>query len=125
MHEFSIMSQLVKTVLDEADKNNLKNISKVTLEVGELSFLGEEALRFCYSTLINDNILSGSELIIHKIRPEIECDKCGYTGELEYLEKDEFHFRLPQFNCPKCGGVVKIIKGKGCIIKEITGETKD
>ena len=125
MHEYSIMSQVVKTILEEGDKNRLKSISSVTLEVGELSFLGEESLRFCFSTLIKDSILSDSKLIIQKIKPEVECDNCGYTGDLEYLEKDEFHFRLPQFACPRCDGVVKITKGKGCVIKEITGETND
>jgi hydrogenase nickel incorporation protein HypA/HybF len=125
MHEYSVMSQVVKTILEEAEKNKLISISRVTLEIGELSFLGEESLKFCYSTLIKGNILSKSELIIQKIKPEVECSSCGYTGELEYLEKDEFHFRLPQFACPKCDGEVKVIKGKGCVIKEITGETQD
>jgi hydrogenase nickel incorporation protein HypA/HybF len=125
MHEYSIMSQVVKTILEEGEKNRLRSISSVYLEVGELSFLSEESLRFCFSTLVENNILSNSELIIQKIKPEVECGNCGYTGELEYLEKDEFHFRLPQFACPKCDGVVKITKGKGCVIKEITGETDD
>jgi len=123
MHEYSIMSQLVQAVLDEAKKNNLKTVAKVKLEVGDLTFLGEEQLKFCYQVLSKDNILNGSELIIEKIYPEVRCHDCGYNGELEYMEKDEFHFRLPQFSCPKCNGKVEIIKGKDCVIREITGDT--
>jgi hydrogenase nickel incorporation protein HypA/HybF len=123
MHEFSIMTQIIQTILGEANKNNLKSVTKVTLEIGELSFLGEEALKFCYEVISKNTILRGSELIIIKIKPKIECQSCGYLGELEYLEKDEFHFRLPKFTCPKCNGMVTILKGKDCILKEITGET--
>jgi hydrogenase nickel incorporation protein HypA/HybF len=123
MHEYSIMSQVVQTILEEVEKNNLKAVSRVTLEIGELSFLGEEALMFCYGVLSKDNILSNSELIIEKINTEIECQSCGYSGNLDFIKNEEFHYRLPTFSCPKCDGKVKIIKGKGCVLKEITGET--
>ncbi len=122
MHEYSIMSQVIQAILDEAGKNKLNTISKVTLEIGELTFLGEEQLRFCYEVLSKDNILHDSQLIIEKVEPEIECTKCGFKGDLEYQESEEFHFRLPKFACPKCNSKVEIIKGKDCIIREITGE---
>lgn len=123
MHEYSIVSQIVQTLMAEAEKNELKSISKVTLDVGDLTFLGEEQLRFCYQVLTKDNFLKNSELIIETITPEVKCTKCGYIGEIEYLEKDEFHFRLPKFDCPKCNSKVEIVKGKDCTIREITGET--
>ena len=123
MHEFSIMSQIVQAILNEAKKNQLKTISKVILEVGELTFLGEEQLRFCYDVLSKDNLLHSSELVIEKVEPEIECTECGFSGNLEYLEADEFHFRLPKFTCPECDSKVDIIKGKDCVIREITGDT--
>jgi len=123
MHEFSVMSQIVQAVLKEVEQNKLKKVSKVLLEVGELTFLGPEQLRFCYEVLSKDNILQGSELVIKTMEPEVECLECGYSGRLEYLEADEFHFRLPKFTCPKCDSKVEIIKGKDCTISEITGET--
>jgi len=122
MHEYSVMSEIVKTILSEVEKNNLKTVSKVKLEVGELTFLGEEQLRFSYEVLSKDNILHDSKLDIESIRPEVECPSCGFTGNLEYLESEEMHFRLPKFSCPKCNSNVKITKGKDCIIREITGE---
>ena len=123
MHEFSIMSQMVQILLAEIKNNNLRSVSRVKLAVGDLTFLGEEQLKFCYDVLAKDNILKGSELVIEKVEPEIRCTGCEYTGTLEYQEADEFHFRLPQFTCPKCNSKVDIIKGKDCIIQEITGET--
>jgi len=123
MHEFSIMSQMVQILLAEVEKNKLISVSRVKLAVGDLTFLGEDQLKFCYEVLARDNILNGSELEIEKVEPEIRCTACAYTGNLEYQEANEFHFRLPQFTCPKCNGKVDIIKGKDCIICEVTGET--
>ena len=123
MHEYSIMNQVVQTIIQEAEKSNLQTISLVKLAVGELSFLNEEALQFCYQVLSKDNILHGSELVIAIIKPEIECQSCGFNGDLEYLDKEDTHFRIPKFTCPKCKGEVKIIKGNGCVLQEITGET--
>ena len=124
MHEYSIMAQVVNTILSEAKKNNLIKVSKVTLEVGELAFLNPDALKFSYNALIKDTSLSSSELIIESIKPEIECTKCKYNGDLEYLEKDEFHFTIPKFSCPKCGSGVSIVRGRDCIIKDISGEVE-
>jgi hydrogenase nickel incorporation protein HypA/HybF len=123
MHEFSIMSQIVKAIIEEARKNKMITISKVSLQVGELTFLGKEQLKFCYDVLSKDNILSGSELIIEEVEPEVKCQACGFKGALEYIEKDEFHIRMPKFSCPKCDGKVEITKGKECVILDITGET--
>ena len=124
MHEYSIMSQVVRTIIQEAEKNQLQAISCVKLAVGELSFLSEDTLQFCYQILSKDNILQESELVIEQVKPEIKCQSCGYDGDLEYLDKDDAHFRLPKFTCPKCNGEVKIIKGNGCVLQEITGETE-
>ena len=79
MHEYSIMSQIVQTILTEAENNKLKSISKVVLEVGDLTFLGEQQMQFSYDVLSKDTILSNSKLIIETIKPEIECTKCGFT----------------------------------------------
>lgn len=124
MHEYSVMSEIVKAILSEVEKNNLKTVSKVKLEVGELTFLGEEQLRFIYEVLSKDNILHESKLEIKNIQPEVECPSCGFIGNLEYLESEEMHFRLPKFSCPKCNSKVEIIKGKNCIIREIVGEVE-
>jgi len=123
MHEYSVMNQIVQTIVGEAEKNKLISVSKVTLEVGELTFLSEEALKFSFEVLTKDTILSSSELLVVNIKPEIACKNCGYKGDLEFLEdNEELHFRLPNFSCPKCENKIEIIKGKDCILKEITGD---
>jgi hydrogenase nickel incorporation protein HypA/HybF len=125
MHEYSIMSQIVQTITIESERNNLQKVSKITLDVGKLSFLGEESLRFCFNTISKGTILNDSELVINLIEPEVECQNCEFNGDLEYLDTEEVHFRIPKFNCPKCGGPIKVIKGKDCILREITGEVAE
>ena len=48
MHEFSMTSQIVNCVLEEAKKHNARRVSEVHLVVGKLTFLGLEQVRFAY-----------------------------------------------------------------------------
>ena len=63
MHELSVISQIVETVIDEAKKNNAKHVDAVQLVIGELAFLGVEQLEFCYQVLSEkEPLLAGSKL---------------------------------------------------------------
>jgi hydrogenase nickel incorporation protein HypA/HybF len=131
MHEVSVMTEIVNSILGEVKKHQFQKIQKVNLEVGELMFLGEDQLRFAYKILTQDNeVLKNSELVIENIKPKIECDSCGYVGELAHESigdpKDpSLHLAFPKFKCPKCNGSIKIIEGRACIIRNITGEIED
>ncbi len=131
MHEFSIMTEIVSAINSEIKKHQFKSIEKVNLEVGELMFLGEDQMRFGYKILTQDNeVLNNSELIIETKAPIIECSSCGYTGELPNENKGDpndptLHFKFPKFSCPKCNGPIKILEGRACIIKNITGTVND
>ena len=87
--------------------------------IGELTFLGLDQIRFSYQIISKDNLLAGSKLFIERQEGKIACDNCEYEGQVSYKENDSFHLHLPQFSCPQCGGMVKILKGKECLIKHI------
>lgn len=131
MHEFSIMTEIVSTINAEIKKHKFKSIEKVYLEVGELMFLGEDQLKFGYGILTQDNeVLKNSELIIETKKPKIECGSCGYQGELPSenigdLNDPTLHFRFPKFSCPECNGPIKILEGRACIIRNISGMVED
>lgn len=131
MHEFSVMTEIVSAINAEIKKHQFKSIEKVYLEVGELMFLGEDQLRFGYGILTQDNeTLKNSELIIETKKPKIECSSCGYTGKLPYEsigDKNDptYHFSFPKFSCPECNGPIKILEGRACIIRNITGTVED
>lgn len=122
MHEFSVMAQIVEAVLQEAKKYNTKSVSEVHLEIGELTFLGHEQMRFTYQILTEKNILKNSKIIISEKKAKIKCKKCSYNGKIKYDYEPGFHFSLPMFTCPKCNSRVEIVEGKECIITKIVAE---
>ncbi len=124
MHEFSTMTQIVNAILEEAKKHHAQKITKVVLEIGELTFLGEEQLRFAFDVLTKDTILEGAHLEIKKKGVEVRCH-CGYEGGIEYEEKEEFHLLTPILRCPRCNEEVRIVRGRECIIKNIQMEIED
>lgn len=123
MHEFSTMAMTVESVLEELKKHNPKKITEVHLEVGKLTFLGLEQLKFAYQVLTQANILKGSKLVIKEKEPSIKCRACKYKGRLVYENSPEYHFSFPKFYCPKCGGEIEILEGRDCIIKKIVAES--
>jgi hydrogenase nickel incorporation protein HypA/HybF len=117
MHEFSVMSQIVDSILSEANKRKATKIEEVDLQIGEYTMLGEEQLKFAYEVLSKDTILKGSKLNIGHIEGKIEC-ACGYRGRIE-PSPDSPHRIVPILECPKCKGAAKIVEGRECVIRNI------
>ena len=111
-------SQIVEKVLGEAEKHGAKSIEEVVLLVGELTLLNHEQLRFSYNVLAKGTILEGSKLTINPIEAEVMCPECGFHGRPEYSDEPSLHL-APFFLCPRCGGPVKILRGRELIIKRI------
>jgi len=124
MHEFSTMQAIVNAILEEAKKYKAKEISKVVLQIGELTFLGEEQMKFAFDILKEGTLLEKAELLIEKVQARVRC-KCGYKGSIDYGMKEEFHITIPILKCPKCGSEVEIIKGRECLIKKVEMEVPD
>lgn len=119
MHEGTVTSQIVENVLREAQKRNAKRVLEVQIEIGKLTFLNPEQVRFWYETLIKDTILNGSKLVIEEKEGVVRCPECGYKGGFDYVDDPAFHTLTPTLNCPKCGGIVEIVGGRDCFIKRV------
>lgn len=117
MHEFSVMSQMIEGIVEEARKWRAERVEEVVLELGEFTMLGEEQLRFAYEVLTKDNILKGSKLTIVPIKGAVECD-CGFRGQMSPSE-DSPHRPVPVLECPKCGGLARIVGGRECTVKNL------
>jgi hydrogenase nickel incorporation protein HypA/HybF len=117
MHEFSVMSQIVDSILEEAKKRDASKIEQVDLEIGEYTMLGEEQLRFTFEVLSKDTILEGAKLQVGHRRGKVKCS-CGYEGEAAASE-DSPHKVVPILECPKCKGVARISEGRECLIRNI------
>jgi len=118
MHELSVMTQIVDSILAEAAKQKARRIESVDLEIGEYTMLGEEQLKFAYEVLSKENpLLEGSTLNIRHLKGRIKC-KCGFEGEVTPAE-DSPHKVVPILECPKCCGAAEIVVGRECVIRNI------
>ena len=52
-------------------------VSRVTLEVGELSGVSSESIAFCFDMVIQGTALEGASLEIRKIEGRVRCETCG------------------------------------------------
>jgi hydrogenase nickel incorporation protein HypA/HybF len=119
MHEFSISSEIVKTVLDAAEKNNGKRVLSVQLEIGELTHLNGEQVAFWVKELFKDWVAEGAEVKIKAIKARIHCRACGYKGGIRSDREDSFQ-RLALQTCPKCNSFqFKVEKGRECFLTRI------
>ena len=119
MHEFSVTSQIVQSVLTEAEKRGAKKVNEVHLTIGKLTFLGLEQVRFAYEALSKGTIMEGSQLIIEEQEGVVRCSNCGYQGDFKYQDDPLYHVPVPTLKCPKCSSTVSITAGKECTIRNI------
>lgn len=117
MHEVAVMSQIVELVLSEAKKRDAEKVSKVKLEIGEYTFLGEEQMRFAFEILTKGTVAEGADLDITTKRGAVECS-CGYSGPPE--QPEDIHILAPILKCPKCGKIASVREGLGCTVRDIS-----
>jgi len=128
MHEFSTMSQIVSSILEALKDKEFDRVKSVELEIGDLTFLADEQLKFAFKVLSEKNKLDGAELNISHIKAEIKCYACGYLGgmkDLADLEEESCHVCMPMFACPECSGEVEVVKGRECLVKGVELEIDD
>ncbi len=119
MHEYSISAEIVKTVLDTAEKNDGKKVVSVQLEIGELALLNVEQVKFWIDELFKGTVAEGAKVRVKKIKAEIECTACGYRGgPTSDLKNAANHLTL--LSCPTCGSFqVDLKKGRECLLRRI------
>jgi len=123
MHELSMADAIVKTAIDVAEKNDAQQIIEVTVEVGKLTMLNPEQLKFMIDVLSEDTLLEEAEVIVEEIPIEIKCKSCNFEG---LAVSDDLDHYVPIINCPECEGRdLEITKGRECNVKTIKIEKED
>lgn len=103
MHELSIVQDLVRLCEQNAMKQNAKEVLKIEIKVGRLSGVEAHYLQNAFDVYKTGTICENGELVINVQNVVIECEDCGFSGELS--END--------FTCPKCGMQnLKVIDGE-------------
>ena len=127
MHEFSVISSIVNLIKDEMGKHdNLNYVKEVVLEVGELTFLGHEALQFGFKALTESAPKIDSEgLKIIPVPAIVKCKSCSFEGPMKLDKTEEYHISIPVFTCPSCDGAIDVIKGKECVVRNLVLDLED
>jgi hydrogenase nickel incorporation protein HypA/HybF len=111
MHELGIVFHVIKSVKAVAEENNLTEISKVTLSLGEVSTVIPEYMTDCWAwAAAKEELLKDAELAIEMIPAVTYCEDCQQTyGTVE-------HGKI----CPYCKSEHTYLKqGNEAFIKEI------
>lgn len=93
MHELGFATELVSTLEDLMDQENLTKISSVTLKVGEATGVVPRFLLECWPAAIEDSRLPDCELKIDYVHAVARCRDCG----------QEYPASSSHGKCPKCG----------------------
>jgi len=110
MHEMSICEGIVDVLEEQAVSQNFKKVEKVRLEIGPLSGVEIEALRFCFDAVTRGTIAENAALEILETRGEAWCLKCAKT----VVVKQRFDA------CPDCGSYqLQVTGGDELRIKDL------
>lgn len=118
MHEIAIVGGIIDIALDHAQKHHATEVKEVRVEVGELTSLNPEQLKFIFQTITRNTVLEGAQFRIDMVRPVIDCNQCHYHGSLRFFQA--LHYVLPVIHCPECESTdVEILQGRDCTVKDM------
>ncbi len=114
MHELGVVFHVIKSVNKIAEQNNVKHISAVTIELGEVSAVIPEYLQDCWKWAVGkETVLHDASLVIEPIKAITlcrNCEKTYYTVE---------HGKI----CPYCGSEeTHLLRGNEFILKNIVAK---
>ena len=111
MHELSIAQSILAIAQKAAPPDVI--ITGVNIQVGELSSIEIESLKFAFTAIRDETVLQKADLNIDIIPGEAQCAECNNI------------FHLPAFGhpCPRCQGFsLKILRGREMKVTSLTVE---
>ena len=104
MHEVSIVEALIEQVESEvARSGHGGRVTRLELEIGRLSGVNVDSIRFAYELLGPGSVVDGAEMQIDEPKAVCACASCGKRTEIDELV----------FECPACGSQQMAVEGGG------------
>ena len=106
MHELGITRNIVAIVSEQAGG---KQVTRVLLDIGKLSAIMPDAIRFCFDICSKNTVLENAELQINEVAGIARCQVCAHEFEIKQL-----------FGRCQCGSNhIQCIAGEEMKIKEM------
>lgn len=113
MHEMSLAEGVLQIIEDYAGRDSFSRVKSVVLEIGDLSSVEVESLKFCFDAVIRDSIAAGAVLEIERVPGTGFCLPCGVSVPIAALYDA----------CPRCGSYqVQATAGTEMRVKELQVE---
>ncbi len=130
MHEWALAEAILTSAKQVAEQEKLKEITEVTIRVGELQQVEPPILRFAISHMKSE-IFKNTKFRIVKSKSTLKCRVCGTTWQFNIKKLDKttaeaIHF-VPEVahtyvKCPKCGSPdFEMVSGRGVWLEHIKG----
>ncbi len=94
MHEMSLMASMLEIIEAQARLEGFGRVARVILEIGRLSAVEPEAMRFAFDVTTRDSVAEGAELVIEATPGLARCLACGAEGPVQACYDP----------CAACGG---------------------
>ena len=110
MHEISLCESILDILVDQARREHFDRVKRVSVEIGPLSCVEPEALRFGFDAVMRGSLAEGAALEIVPTSATAFCPDCGAVVPVS-----------SRFDvCPACGGVaLQVRTGDELRIREL------
>ena len=112
MHEMGLMDAMLRMVRRICKEEQLEHVSRITLEVGELSGIEIHYLTDCFDAVIDGTEFADTKLNVVTVPGVFHCNDCDI----------DFPFQNNELFCPECfGRNLTPVGGRDMTILEIEG----
>ena len=101
MHEMSLAEGVLQLIEDAARAQSFTQVNTVRLEIGELSGVEPEAMRFCFDAVTRNSVAQGAQLEIITLPGVGWCMACAQSVPMKEVFGE----------CPQCGGYQMQVTG--------------
>ena len=110
MHEMSLAEGIFGIIEEQARQEHFATVRVVRLEIGALSNVEIEALRFCFEVVVRDTVATGAILEIDSIPGTGQCLSCARNVPIKAVYDP----------CPECGEFgLRVTGGTEMRVKEL------
>jgi hydrogenase nickel incorporation protein HypA/HybF len=113
MHELPVIESILKIVLKHTEKNSVRQVVAIHLQIGKLSDLEDEWIQRYFDYLSKGTVAEGAKLKIERMPIMVQCSACSTSYEAEAAN-------LGELVCPACGGKnITLVSGREYYIKDM------